>query len=141
MQNILRLFFLFFFILVTGGLQPVYSQTHTHNLFFADSLFNKGKYLEVLTVYKKILEEGREYSPKMLLNMAYTEEALNRFTQPMYYLNQYYQLLPSRTVLKKMEEVAIANGLVGYTYKDSDFFITQFRKYYFKLLEFLLILA
>lgn len=141
MQNIFYKICLFFFVLAGFQLQPVYSQTHTDQLFFADSLFKKGNYLESLHVYDQLLKNQQQYSPQMLLKMAYTEEALNHFTTSMYYLNLYYQLHPNRAVLKKMDEVAQANGLIGYKYKDADFFITQFKKYYSKVLEILLIVA
>jgi hypothetical protein len=94
-----------------------------------------------LGVYKKILEQGQEYSPQMLFKMAYMEEAFHHYANSMYYLNLYYNLHPNRAVLRKMEEVARTHGLIGYEYHDSDFFITQFQKYYMKLLEVMLIFA
>jgi tetratricopeptide (TPR) repeat protein len=141
MQNNLTKFCLFFFLSFCFRLQPVYSQKFTNSLNQADSLFQKKEYLKSLDVYKKILEQGQEYSPQMLLKMAYMEEALHHYEQSMYYLNLYYNLHPNRAVLRKMEEVAQAHGLIGYVYSDADFFRTQFRKYYMKILEVMLIVA
>lgn len=141
MQNYLGKFCLFFFLSLFLRLQPVYSQKLTGSLNLADSLYQKKEYLKSLSIYRKILETGQEYSPQMLLKMAYMEEALHHYEQSMYYLNLYYNLHPNRAVLRKMEEVAQAQGLIGYVYSDADFFRTQFRKYYMKILEFMLIIA
>jgi hypothetical protein len=94
-----------------------------------------------LALYRQILQNDQEYSPQMLLKMAYMEEALHHYSNSMYYLNLYYNLNPNRAVLRKMEEVARTQGLSGYEYHDSDFFITQLKKYYLKILEFMLILG
>jgi len=141
MQNYLSKFCLFFLIFALPFSQPVYAQNLNATLKSADSLYQKKEFLAAQVVYKKILNSGKQYSPQMLLKMAYTEEALHHFSESMYYLNLYYNLHPNRNVLRKMEEVAQTNGLSGYEYHDSDFFLTQFKKYYLKLLELLLIVA
>ncbi len=133
--------FIFFFCVCLFISQATYSQKLSSQLHRADSLYAKGAYLKSLTIYRQILEKDREYSPQMLLKMAYMEEALHRYANSMYYLNLYYNLHPSRSVLRKMEEVARTQGLTGYEYRDSDFFLTQFKKYYLKLLEAMLIVA
>ncbi|KAA9332663.1 SH3 domain-containing protein [Adhaeribacter soli] len=139
MQNYLSKICLFFFASFLCFLQPVYSQKFTNSLTEADSLYNQKEYLKSLAIYKEILKNGQEYSPQMLLKMAYIEEALRHYDQSMYYLSLYYHLHPNRAVLRKMEEVAHTQGLKGYEYSDLDFFRTQFRKYYMNILELLLI--
>ncbi len=139
MQNYLSKFCLFFLICSLFFTQPVYAQNFNPSHKTADSLFQNKQYLRSLAVYKEILNSGKQYSPQMLLKMAYMEEALHHFSESMYYLNLYYNLHPSRSVLHKMEEVAHTQGLTGYEYRDADFFLTQFKKYYLKVLEFLLI--
>ena len=102
MQNYLSIFCLFF---LTGALnfsQPVYAQNFNASLKAADSLYQKKEYLRSLAVYKETLKTGRQYSPQMLLKMAYMEEALHHFSESMYYLNLYYNLHPNRNVLRKM---------------------------------------
>lgn len=141
MQNYLSNFFLFFLIFALLFSQPVYAQKLNASLNSADSLFQNKEYLAAQAIYRQILNSGKQYSPQMLLKMAYTEEALHHFSESMYYLNLYYNLHPNRNVLRKMEEVAQTNGLIGYEYRDIDFFLTQFKKYYLKLLEFMLIIA
>jgi len=141
MQNYLGKFCLFFLIWGFNFSQPVYSQKFTGSLIIADSLYQHKEYLKSLVVYETILQNGQEYSPQMLLKMAYMEEALHHYSSSMYYLNLYYNLHPNRAVLKKMEEVAQARGLSGYKYRDIDFFLTQFKKYYMKILELLLVAA
>ena len=139
MQNYFRNFCLFFLVLFLSVSQPVYSQNLTSTHQTADSLYKNKQYLKSLALYRQILNSGQAYSPQMLLKMAYMEEALQHYHQSMYYLNLYYNLHPSRSVLKKMESVAQAQGLAGYVYRDADFFRTQFKKYYLKIMELLLI--
>ncbi|MFC5271906.1 tetratricopeptide repeat protein [Adhaeribacter terreus] len=141
MQNYFYNFCLFFFTILLSFSQPVYSQKFTPQLQAADSLYKKKQYLKSLELYQDILQNGEEYTPQMLLKMAYMEEALHRYERSMYYLNLYYNRHPSRTVLRKMEEVAQTHGLTGYQYRDIDFFRTQFKKYYMKILELMLIVA
>ena len=74
----------------------------------------------------------------MLLKMAFIHEGLQQYTNSMYYLQLYYSKHPSRSVLRKMEEVGLQQHLSGYEYTDWDFFKTQFYKYYAQILELLL---
>src|SRR5688572_24016282 len=111
MQNYLAKFCAFFSISFLIFSQTAYSQKLTSDIKVADSLYNKGAYLKSMGIYRQILENGQEYSPQMLLKMAYMEEALQHYANSMYYLNLYYNLHPNRAVLRKMEEVARTHGL------------------------------
>ncbi|WP_242693098.1 SH3 domain-containing protein [Sabulibacter ruber] len=71
--------------------------------------------------------------------MAYIHEGLQQYTQSMHYLQLFYSKSPSRSVLRKMEEVGLQQHLTGYEYTDWDFFKTQFYKYYSQILELLLV--
>ncbi|WP_240676194.1 SH3 domain-containing protein [Botryobacter ruber] len=73
--------------------------------------------------------------------MAFIKEGLRDYTSAMYYLHLFYTKQPSRSVLKKMEELAQAHRLQGYEYSDLHFFKTQFSKHYMRILELLLISA
>ncbi|WP_240773345.1 SH3 domain-containing protein [Pontibacter sp. SGAir0037] len=107
----------------------------------ADSLFNLQQYSDAFQVYETILEKEQLYSPQMLLKMAYIKEGLKDYTGAMYYLHLFYTKQPSRSVLKKMEELAQAHRLSGYEYNDLQFFKTQFSKHYMRILELMLIIA
>ncbi|WP_232058446.1 SH3 domain-containing protein [Nibribacter ruber] len=115
------------------------AQSTTEKLTRADSLYNQHQYTQAFTIYEQLLTKQRVYTPQMLLKMAYVQEGLQRYTQSMYYLQLYYSKHPSRSILKKMEEVGLQQHLQGYEYTDWDFFKTQFHKYYDKILELLLI--
>ncbi|MDX5348004.1 MAG: SH3 domain-containing protein [Hymenobacteraceae bacterium] len=104
-------------------------------------MFAKKKYTESFRLYEQVLEQKQVYSPQMLLKMAFIKEGLRDYTGAMYYLHLFYTKHPSRSVLKKMEELARVHRLSGYEYSDWDFFKTQFNKYYMKILELMLILA
>lgn len=121
--------------------KPVYSQEDSFLLHKADSLFQHQHYTEAFTHYEQILEKQQLYSPKMLLKMAYIKEGMRDYTGAMYYLHLFYKKQPSRSVLKKMEELAQAHRLVGYEYNDLQFFKTQFSKHYMRILELMLIIA
>lgn len=119
--------------------KPAYSQTDKNRINQADSLFNQQEYTAAFAVYEQILQEEQLYSPRMLLKMAYIKEGLRDYTSAMYYLHLFYTKQPSRSVLKKMEELAQAHRLQGYEYSDLHFFKTQFSKHYMRILELLLI--
>ncbi len=141
MQNIwfkISAFLIVFFLLFA---KPVYSQGDNFSLTRADSLFNKQEYTQAFEVYESILTQKQLYSPQMLLKMAYIKEGLRDYTGAMYYLHLFYTKQPSRSVLKKMEELAQAHRLNGYEYNDLQFFKTQFSKHYMRILELMLIIA
>ncbi|QNF35147.1 SH3 domain-containing protein [Adhaeribacter swui] len=141
MQNTWAKYLLIFFVFFIGLTQPVYSQEYNFRVATADSLFNQKKYLEAFSVYENILVKDQQYSPTMLLKMAFIKEGLRDFTGAMYYLHLYYSKTPNRAVLRKMEELAQTHQLTGYEYGDLQFFKTQFRKFYLDILEGLLIVA
>ena len=94
----------------------------------ADSLFNEGKYTEALALYNSLFEAGYA-SPATLLKMAYVADAQNDHSNALYYLDLYYQKSGDRLAVGKIEELADANDLFGYTYTDTDYLIAIFAKY------------
>lgn len=122
-------------------LQPIYSQENKQPITVADSLFHQKQYLQAFARYEKILVNDQQYSPTMLLKMAFIKEGMHDFTGAMYYLHLYYAKTPNRAVLRKMEDLAQTHRLTGYEYSDLQFFKTQFNKYYQKILEGLLLVA
>jgi hypothetical protein len=110
-------------------------------LIEADSLFNNQQYVEAFTKYDSLLQNQQLYSPQMLLKMAYIKESLRDYTGAMYYLHLFYKKQPSRSVLKKMEELGQAHRLNGYEYNDLQFFKTQLSKHYMRILELMLLVA
>lgn len=141
MQNVwfkISLFSLLFSLLLP---KQAYSQLDNVQLIKADSLFQVQQYTDAFEIYEAILEKEQLYSPQMLLRMAYIEEGLRDYTGAMYYLHLFYTKQPSRSVLKKMEELAVAHRLTGYEYNDLQFFKTQFSKHYMRILELMLVVA
>ncbi len=141
MQNLCFKISVFSVVFLLSFLKPAYSQEHKISYAEADSLFQRQHYTEALTLYEQILEKEQRYSPQMLLKMAYIKEGLRDYTGAMYYLHLFYTKQPSRSVLKKMEELAQAHRLSGYEYNDLQFFKTQFSKYYMRMLELMLLAA
>jgi hypothetical protein len=131
--------FLLLFLALTT--EPVYSQADTRSIYKADSLFNKQQYTDAFVVYDSLLQHQQLYSPQMLLKMAYIRESLRDYTGAMYYLHLFYKKQPSRSVLKKMEELGQTHRLNGYEYNDLQFFKTQFSKHYMRMLELMLLAA
>lgn len=121
--------------------EPACAQVDNLTLAKADSLFEKQRYSDAFVLYEQLLEQEQHYSPQMLLKMAYIKEGLRDYTSAMYYLHLFYTKEPSRSTLKKMEELAQAHRLQGYEYNDLQFFKTQFSKYYMRILELLLLAA
>ncbi|PSR54203.1 SH3 domain-containing protein [Adhaeribacter arboris] len=141
MQNTYLKYLSIFFVFFVISLQPTYSQENRNPITIADSLFNQKQYTEALAQYEKILVNQQQYSPSMLLKMAFIKEGLRDYTGTMYYLHLYYSKTPNRAVLRKMEDLAQSHQLTGYEYSDLQFFKTQFNKFYLHLLEGMLLLA
>ena len=97
------------------------AQTSTFRLQTADSLFTSKRYTQSLEHYEEILRQ-RQYTPAMLLKMAYIQEGLNNMGSAMYYLNLYYIATNDKSVLEKMDDMATKFDLHGYETTDSDRF-------------------
>src|SRR5687768_6280917 len=80
------------------------AQTSQYRLTVADSLFQLKRYTQSLGHYEEILGQ-RQYTPAMLLKMAYVQEGLNHIGPAMYYLNLYYIATNDKSVLTKMDEL------------------------------------
>jgi hypothetical protein len=83
----------------------------------ADSLFHLKQYTQSLELYTQLFN-NHQYSPSMLVKMAYIQEGLGHLAQSLYFLNLYYLATSDTKVLAKLEEVAKKNNLSGYN--DSD---------------------
>jgi hypothetical protein len=129
----------FFLLLALFWSQPALAQEPKEAFVQADSLFAAHQYAAALELYEQILQQDAYYSPSMLLKMAYIKEGQRDFTGAMYALHLYYAKHPSRSVLRKMEDLAQTHGLHGYEYNDFKFFSTQFKKHYMRLLELMMI--
>lgn len=108
---------------------PVFAQTASHRLKAADSLFVAKKYTQSFEQYENILKQ-HQYSPAMLLKMAYIQEGLNHVGQAMYYLNLYYLASRDKTAVYKMEELADKYSLSGYTTTDASRALSLYHDYY-----------
>jgi len=95
------------------------AQVFGYRLKMADSLYGKKQYTQSLELYREIFNE-RNYSPAMLLRMAYIEEGLSQNHMALYYVNLYYELTHDQTALAKMEDMALKYGLSGYEVNRTD---------------------
>ena len=114
-KHILKIAVIFF--LCTSTL--VFAQSEVpSSLDIADSLFQQKQYTQSLELYQSILHTDRQFTPAMLLKMAYIQEGLGHLSQSMYYLNLYYLNTHDEHTLQKMEEIAVKNKLTGYESSD-----------------------
>lgn len=98
---------------------PSVAQTSGFRLKTADSLFQAKRYTQSLEHYEEILRQ-HQYTPAMLLKMAYIHEGLNHIGEAMYYLNLYDIATQDKSVVSKMNELATKYDLEGYEVTDSD---------------------
>lgn len=91
-----------------------HSQLNTNLLAKGDSLFQQKRYTQSFEIFKALFD-NHQYSPAMLLKMAYIQEGLNHISEAVYYLNLYYIATQDKAVLAKMEEMAEKYNLEGYT--------------------------
>jgi hypothetical protein len=112
-----------FIFLMASTFLTAPAQVSSFRLKTADSLFVTKRYTQSLEHYEEILKQG-QYSPAMLLKMAYIYEGLNKIGSAMFYLNLYYIATNDKSVLEKMDELAVKFNLEGYQTTDSDRFFS-----------------
>lgn len=115
-------------ITVTFSAPGASAQVFTRQFAYADSLFKVKQYTQSLKIYEEVLA-SRQYSPSMLLKMAYIHEGLGNVSQGLYYLNLYYQATGDHQTLLKMQELAAKNRLEGYENPEADQFYYHLNKY------------
>ena len=108
-------------LVLTASASPSFAQTSGYRLSVADSLFQTKRYTQSLEHYQEILAQD-QYTPAMLLKMAYVHEGLNQIGPAMYYLNLYYIATHDESVVTKMDELATKYDLEGYETTDTDRF-------------------
>lgn len=116
-------------MLVTLAATPALAQKTAFRLSQADSLYSKKQYTQSLEHYQEILAQ-REYTPAMLLKMAYIEEGLDHPGKALYYLNLYYLATSDKGALNKMEELATKFNLDGYETSDADLALSFYHDYH-----------
>ncbi|HEY3403972.1 MAG TPA: SH3 domain-containing protein [Ohtaekwangia sp.] len=128
--------FLKILVILSGSIffmcQQGFGQISTHRLRQADSLFLAKRYTQSMEQYRSIFAQ-HEYSPAMLLKMAYIEEGLNQTGQALYYLNLYYQASRDKAVLEKMEDLAKKYNLEGYQQTDASRIFVYYQDHHFKI--------
>lgn len=85
----------------------------------ADSLYQAQRYTQSFEHYSQILSK-KQYTPAMLLRMAYIQEGLGNIGSAMYYLNLYFIATNDKAAHEKMEELAGKYNLEGYQSSDGE---------------------
>jgi len=114
--------------LIISPFFATYAQVASFRLNMADSLYEKKQYTQSLEHYQAILDRN-EYTPSMLLKMAYIEEGLNRVGQALYYLDRYYLVTNDNFALDKMEELATKYNLDGYKNTDTTLLLSWYHDF------------
>jgi uncharacterized protein YgiM (DUF1202 family) len=122
-------FIILFILLILSAFKTINAQTSSFRLKTADSLYQAKKYTQSFEHYQEILKQ-KQYSPAMLLKMAFIQEGLNNVGQAMYYLNLYHTVTEDKFVLEKMAELAEKYDLQGYETSDTDHFLTVYYDHY-----------
>jgi hypothetical protein len=116
-------------ILIITCFSTSLAQTSYHRLKTADSLYRSQLYTQSFEHYEEILKQ-KQYTPAMLLKMAYIQEGLGNIGKAMYYLNLYFLIENDQAVLEKMEELAARFNLGGYEATDTDRLLTFYHEHY-----------
>jgi len=132
--------FLLIILTIFIHIQFANAQSASHRLALADSLFKSKRYTQSFEQYQAILNQ-HQYSPAMLLHMAYIQEGLGHTGQAMYYLNLYFQVTNDKSVHTKMEQMADKFHLEGYETSDSTWILSFYHDYYSQITIFLITLA
>ena len=94
----------------------------------ADSLFQQKRYTQSFELYRSIFEH-HQYTPAMLLKMAYIEEGLNRIAYSAYYLNLYYLATQDDAAQVKLDELSQKYRLEGYERGETDRLFMLYRQF------------
>jgi hypothetical protein len=119
-------------LLILTGLISVnttlFAQNSSFRLRQADSLFLAKQYTQSLELYQTMFDQG-QYTPAMLLKMAFIEEGLNETGRALYHLNLYYKATNDKTALEKMELLATKYNLEGYEQTDAGIALSYYHDY------------
>lgn len=126
MQNPVLIILLSLSLLTTGSF-TVCAQPVNDQLLKADSLFQLKRYTQSFELYQSLFEQA-QYTPAMLLKMAYIEEGLNHIARSAYYLNLYYLATHDEAAANKLEELALKYRLEGYEASESDRILALYHK-------------
>ncbi|MBS1487858.1 MAG: hypothetical protein JST43_09740 [Bacteroidetes bacterium] len=85
----------------------------------ADSLFKAKQYTQSAELYQSVFQK-KNYTPAMLLKLAWIEEGLGKIGLTLYYLRLYYLATDDSQALVKMGELATKYNLSGYALTDTD---------------------
>ena len=122
---------------------PSFAQVSQYRLYTADSLFDAKRYTQALAKFEGVINNG-EYTPAMLLKMAYIHEGLGNIAETQYFLQLYFLATNDASVHDKMMELADKNNLRGYQIEDQDraiLFLQNNRQYILMLIGSLLLLS
>ncbi|MEL6537589.1 MAG: SH3 domain-containing protein [Bacteroidota bacterium] len=111
----------FLFVLISF---PVVSQSTQVKLAIADSLYSQGSYSQAMQVYEDIYFQGQEYTPAMLLRMAFLSERRQQYPETLFYLNSYFIKTGDRAVFEKITSLASTYTLEGYDSGDWSYFLS-----------------
>jgi tetratricopeptide (TPR) repeat protein len=129
---------LFFFLCAVLNSQEAYSQNTSPTIETADSLFARARYEAAYPLYRQELRRGLT-SPRVLLRMAYVQEGLGHYPAALYYLSLAHRRKPTYATWRKMTEVAQSYRLAGYPETWRTKLLITFRRYYYTILQGLLI--
>lgn len=124
MQATIRKISLLFCFLLTHNLLAA-----TDSLSRADSLFRVGAVGDAASLYESAIASGKAVTDPMLLKLAYAYEQQNNIPRLLYYLEVYFERHPNEAVLRKMNDIARAHGLVGYEADDLNYFYLFYKQY------------
>jgi hypothetical protein len=102
-------------------------QSNQQKIKRADSLYRAKQYTQSYAIYQSMLVQN-QYSPAMLLKMAYIQEGLGHVGLCLYYLNLYQHASDDPQTATKMEELASKYRLEGYQSSNSSRFFHFFYK-------------
>lgn len=138
MKNIQTHILKFLLLIVVSFLSLIANaDSFSTKLSQADSLFKLKRYTQSFEIYDALLSVD-QYSPAMLLKMAYIQEGLGKVSKSLYYLNLYFLATGDEQTLEKLKEIATRNSLEGYDDTEEQHFYYHLERNS-RLIEFVLV--
>ncbi|RPD47817.1 hypothetical protein DNI29_10270 [Hymenobacter sediminis] len=104
-------------------------------------MFEKGRVEQAYPLYRRAREQQGIQSVRQLLRMAYVQEGLGHYPAALYYLSLAQAWQPRYATWQKMVELAQEHRLTGYPNTWRQNLAITVQRYYYRLLQGLLVLA
>lgn len=132
---------IFILILLFFSGKSGFAQVSSKLLQQADSLLAEKQFRIARGLYDEVFGATKLFSPEAYRKRAYIAAKLGNKVEEQYFLNMYYEKVPSEVLIEKLDTSAKTNGWNGYELDDFNLFVLLYKQYSGYLIGILLLLC